>query len=158
MNYLYLGAIHRALPEAKLILVTRAPLDSCFAMYRTLFGEAYPFSYDFEDLARYYGAYAALVSHWRASFGETIYEVVYEDLVKDPARVGADLARHCGLSWNAQALDVQKNAAVSLTASAAQIRRPIYGTSSGRWRAYRAHLEPLIRALRGRGVALPSDA
>jgi len=158
MNYLYLGAIHRALPDAKLILVTRSPLDSCFAMYRTLFGEAYPFSYDFEDLARYYGAYAALMGHWRASFGESIYEVVYEDLVKDPARVGADLARHCGLPWSAQALDVQKNAAISLTASAAQIRRPIYGSSSGRWRHYRAHLEPLIRALRDRGVALPSDA
>jgi len=158
MNYLYLAAIHRALPDSKLILVTRSPLDSCFAMYRTLFGEAYPFSYDFEDLARYYGAYAALVSHWRASFGESIYEVIYEDLVKEPARVGANLARHCGLPWSAQALEVQKNAAVSLTASAAQIRRPIYGSSSGRWRSYRRHLEPLIRALRGRGVALPEDA
>jgi tetratricopeptide (TPR) repeat protein len=158
MNYLYLGAIHRALPDAKLILVTRSPLDSCFAMYRTLFGEAYPFSYDFEDLARYYSAYRALVDHWRASFGESIHEIVYEELVKDPPRLGAALAQHCGLAWSEQAIDVQKSAAVSLTASAAQIRRPIYGSSSGRWRSYRAHLEPLIRALRGRGVALPSDA
>jgi tetratricopeptide (TPR) repeat protein len=158
MNYLYLGAIHRALPDAKLILVTRSPLDSCFAMYRTLFGEAYPFSYDFGDLARYYSAYAALVSHWRASFGASIHEIVYEELVNDPRGIGAALAEHCGLAWSPQAIEVQKNAAVSLTASAAQIRRPIYGTSSGRWRNYRAHLEPLIRALRDRGVALPSDA
>jgi tetratricopeptide (TPR) repeat protein len=158
MNYLYLGAIHRALPESKLILVRRSPLDSCFAMYRTLFGDAYPFSYDFEDLARYYAAYDALVSHWRASFGESIYEVAYEDLVKEPLRVGADLARHCGLAWTAQAVEVQNNAAVSLTASAAQVRRPIYGSSSGRWRSYRPHLEPLVRALRRRGIALPDDA
>jgi tetratricopeptide (TPR) repeat protein len=158
MNYLYLGAIHRALPEAKLILVTRSPLDSCFAMYRTLFGEAYPFSYDFGDLAHYYSAYHALVSHWRASFGESIHEVVYEELVNDPASVGAALAGRCGLAWSAQAIEVQKNAAVSLTASAAQIRRPIYGSSSGRWRNYLAQLEPLIRALRDRRVALPDDA
>jgi tetratricopeptide (TPR) repeat protein len=158
MNYLYLGAIHRALPDAKLILVTRSPLDSCFAMYRTLFGEAYPFSYDFEDLARYYSAYQALVSHWRASFGESIHEIVYEELVNDPPRLGAALAEHCGLAWSPQAIEVQNSAAVSLTASAAQIRRPIYGTSSGRWRSYRAHLKPLIRGLRERGVALPSDA
>jgi hypothetical protein len=158
MNYLYLGAIHRALPESKLILVRRSPLDSCFAMYRTLFGDAYPFSYDFEDLARYYAAYDALVSHWRASFGESLYEVAYEELVKEPLRVGADLARHCGLAWNAQAVEVQNNAAVSLTASAAQVRRPIYGSSSGRWRSYRSHLEPLVRALRRRGIALPDDA
>jgi tetratricopeptide (TPR) repeat protein len=158
MNYLYLGAIHRALPDAKLILITRSPLDSCFAMYRTLFGEAYPFSYDFEDLARYYSAYDALVSHWRASFGESLYEVIYEEFVKDPLRLGAALAQHCGLVWSAQAIEVQKNAAVSLTASAAQIRRPIYGSSSGRWRGYHAHLGPLIRALRARGIALPGDA
>jgi hypothetical protein len=127
-------------------------------MYRTLFGAAYPFSYDFEDLARYYRAYHALVSHWRASFGESIHEIVYEELVNDPPRLGADLAEHCGLAWSAQAIEVQKSAAVSLTASAAQIRRPIYGSSSGRWRSYRTHLEPLTRALRLRGVELPADA
>jgi hypothetical protein len=68
------------------------------------------------------------------------------------------LAQHCGLEWNPQAIEVQKNAAVSLTASAAQIRRPIYGSSSGRWRRYGIHLEPLIRALRRHGVELPADA
>ena len=45
-----------ALPGATPILVTREPVDSCFAMYRTLFGEAYPFTYDFSDLARYFGS------------------------------------------------------------------------------------------------------
>ena len=127
-------------------------------MYRTLFGEAYPFSYDFEDLARYYAAYDALINHWRAAFGASICEVVYEDLVKEPLRAGAALAEHCGLAWSAQAVEVQNNAAVSLTASAAQIRRPIYGSSSGRWRSYRSHLEPLMSALRRRGVALPTEA
>jgi tetratricopeptide (TPR) repeat protein len=158
MNYLYLGAIRRALPEARLVLVRRSPLDSCFAMYRTLFGDAYPFSYEFEELARYYAAYRALIDHWRASFGERIHEVCYEELVREPARTGAALARHCGLAWSERAIDVQTNTAVSLTASAAQIRRPIYGSSSGRWRRYRAHLEPLIRHLRARGVELPEDA
>jgi tetratricopeptide (TPR) repeat protein len=158
MNYLYLGAIHNALPQAKLLLVRRSPLDSCFAMYRTLFGAAYPFSYDFEDLARYYAAYDRLVGHWRERFGETLYEVEYEHLVKNPAHIGAGIAQHCGLDWDAQAIEVHKSASVSLTASAAQIRRPIYGSSSGRWHRYRKHLEPLICALRNRQVELPEDA
>jgi tetratricopeptide (TPR) repeat protein len=157
MNYLYLGAIHRALPDAPLILVTRSPLDSCFAMYRTLFGDGYPFSYDFEELARYYAAYDGLVAHWRRSFGGRIHEVAYESLVKDPSTVGAAIARRCGLAWSNRAIEIQANAAVSLTASAAQVRRPIYGSSSGRWRRYRAHLEPLVSALRRAGVALPAD-
>jgi Flp pilus assembly protein TadD len=158
MNYLYLGAIHRALPNAKLLLVGRSPIDSCFAMYRTLFGAAYPFSYDLEELARYYAAYEHLTRHWLASFPERIHEVCYEDLVREPLTIGADVARYCDLEWNDAAIDVQNNASASLTASASQVRRPIYGSSSGRWRHYRTHLGPLIRALAQRGVALPDDA
>jgi len=158
LNYLYLGAIRHALPEARILLVQRQPLDSCFAMYRTLFGAAYPFSYDFEDLARYYAAYDRLVRHWRESLGNTICQVEYEALVRDPQTVGARVAEYCGLDWTAEALEVQKSATVSFTASAAQIRRPIYGSSSGRWRHYRQHLGPLIDGLRHRGVAVPDEA
>jgi hypothetical protein len=154
MNYLYLGAIHRALPRATLLLVRRAPLDSCFAMYRTLFGAAYPFSYDFDDLARYYAAYDRLIGHWRSIIGCPLQEVVYEELVAEPRRVGATLAGACGLVWTDSAIEVQSNASVSLTASAAQIRRPIYGSSSGRWRHYSTHLRPLVRALRRGGIPL----
>jgi hypothetical protein len=158
MNYLYVGAIHRALPGAKILWVRRSALDSCFAMYRTLFGEAYPFTYQFEELARYFASYDRLMSHWRAALGERVYEVVYEDLVQAPERVGAAVASYCGLNWTAKAIDIAKNTAVSLTASAAQVRRPIYGTSSGRWRHYRRHLESLVAALRRCGVELPQDA
>ena len=152
MNYLYLGAIHRALPGAALLLMQRSPLDSCFAMFRTLFGAAYPFSYDFEDLARYYAAYDRLVSHWKATLGEALYEVSYAALVDQPAQVGGAAARHCGLAWSDDAVDIQKNRAASYTASAAQIRRPIYATSRERWRPYRKHLDPLVEALRRHGV------
>jgi tetratricopeptide (TPR) repeat protein len=158
MNYLYLGAIHRALPGAKLVVVRRDPLDSCFAMYRTLFAAAYPFSYDLQELARYYAAYERLMEHWRQCLGESLFEIRYEELVARPDSVGSQLARYCGVEWDPRALAVERNSGVSLTASAAQVRRPIYGTSSGRWRHYRAALAPLISALRECGVALPADA
>ncbi len=156
LNYLYLGAIHRALPEAKLLLVRRSPLDSCFAMYRTLFAAGYPFSYDLAELGRYYSAYDQLVNHWRAVLGDRMHEIVYEDLVHEPNRVGRAIATHCGLQWSDSAIDIQRNKSVSLTASASQVRRPIYGNSSGRWRYYRRHLEPLIVTLRDHAVPLPT--
>jgi tetratricopeptide (TPR) repeat protein len=155
MNYLYLGAIHRALPQARLVLVSRSPLDACFSMYRTLFGEAYQFTYDFHDLARYYAAYSRLIDHWRDAFGESLHEVLYEELVSDPIRTGAALARSCGLEWRDCAVEVERNANVCLTQSAAQVRRPIYRSSTGHWRHYRTHLEPLIAALRDHGVTVP---
>jgi len=158
MNYLYLGAIHKALPDAALLLMARSPVDSCFAMFRTLFGDAYPFSYDFEDLARYYAAYARLTAHWKRTLGEALHEVRYEELVDRPAEVGAGAVRHCGLAWRAEAIDIQKNTSASYTASAAQIRRPIYTTSRDRWRHYQKHLGPLIDALHRHGIEAPLDS
>jgi tetratricopeptide (TPR) repeat protein len=157
-NYLYVGAIRRALPAAKILMVRRSPLDSCFAMYRALFGDAYPFSYDTEELARYYAAYHKLMNHWISVCGDALHEVPYEDLAREPERVGAALAQFCGLEWDAGAVAIESNQSVSLTASAVQVRRPIYGSSSGRWRHYRRHLTPLIAALRRHGVDLPQDA
>jgi tetratricopeptide (TPR) repeat protein len=154
LNYLHLGAIHRALPQARIVLVNREPLDCCFAMYRTLFGDAYPFTYRFEDLARYYAAYSGLMAHWRGAFGESIHEVHYQELVADPRGIGEALAQACGLEWLDAAVEVERNAAVCLTQSAAQVRRPIYRSSAGSWRHYRSQLEPLIAALRGCGMNL----
>ncbi|MGB6486692.1 MAG: sulfotransferase [Steroidobacteraceae bacterium] len=154
LNYLYLGAIHRALPQARLVLVSRSTLDVCFAMYCTLFGEAYPFSYDFRELARYYAAYSRLIAHWRDAFGESIHDVQYEELVSDPVRVGASVARFCGLEWRDAAVQVERNTAVCLTQSSAQVRRPIHRASTARWRHYRTQLEPLIETLRHHGVKL----
>lgn len=147
LNYLYVGAIRRALPGARILLVSRAPLDSCFAMYRTLFAAGYPFSYDQQDLGRYYAAYERLMSHWRATLGESLHEIHYGELVAQPRSIGAGVAAYCGLKWNDAAVDIQNNKSVSLTASASQVRRPIYGSSSGRWRRYQRHLGELIAAL-----------
>jgi tetratricopeptide (TPR) repeat protein len=151
-NSLYVGAIHRALPQARIILVRRPAADSCFAMFRTLFASGYPFSYDLVELARYFAAHERLMQHWRGSLGEALYEVSYDELVRAPTVYGPNLAEYCKLSWDERALQVENNATASLTASAAQVRRPIYGTSSGRWRHYQSHLAPLLAALREQGL------
>jgi hypothetical protein len=96
-----------------------------------------------------------MIAHWRASLGEDLFEVRYRELVAAPNRVGAAVAAHCGLTWSDAAVDIQQNRSVSLTASAAQVRRPIYGSSSGRWRRYERHLGELIAVLREQ--AMPSS-
>ncbi len=152
-NYLYLGAIHRALPEAKILSLRRSPCDSCFAMYRTLLA-AYPFSYDLEDLARYFAAYSRLMTHWRGALGASLCEVSYEDLVAQPEAVGARVAAYCGLRWAPAVTRVENNEGACFTASASQVRRPIYTSSVGRWRHYRRHLEPLTRRLGELGIPI----
>ncbi len=153
-NYLYIGAILRAFPRAPIVWVRRDPVDSCFAMFRTLFGAAYPFSYDFGELARYYAAYDRLMHHWTTLFGERLICVDYENLVADPAAIAPSLAERCGLGWDDAALDIAQNSTASLTASAAQVRGGIYTSSSGIWRSYGAHLSPLKEHLIANGIAV----
>lgn len=143
LNGLYLGAILRAFPDAAIIWLRRDPLDSCFAMYRTLFAAGYPFSYDFSDLARYVRAWQRLMAHWAALYPHHVLAVDYEALVGDPAGQGARMAAHCGLEWDPAALDIAGNRAVSLTASASQVREPIHTRSAGVWRHYAEGLAPL---------------
>lgn len=155
-NYLYVGAILNALPRAPIVWVRRDPIDSCFAMFRTLFGAAYPFSYDFDELARYYAAYDRLMRHWTELFGRRLICVDYEDLVADPAAIAPALAERCGLRWSDTALDIAQNRTASLTASAAQVREGIYTGSSGIWRSYAAHLAPLKEGLIANGITVSS--
>ena len=154
LNYLYAGLISRALPGAKLVLLERHPVDACFAMYRTQFVGIYPFSYDLNDLAEYYLAYARLVDHWKRTLGARLYCVCYEDLVARQEEETCALIKYCGLHWEDACLDFHRNAAPSSTASAVQVRQPIYSSSIGRWKHFEEELEPLISALKAGGVDL----
>lgn len=156
LNVLYFGLIHRALPEARLIHVRRHPLDVCLAMFKTLFRMGYPFSYDLDDLARYYLAYDALMAHWRAVLpAGRFLEVDYESLVADQSGISRALLAHAGLEWEDACLQFHANPAPSATASAAQVRQPIYHRAVGRWQHYAEGLAPLAERLVAAGIDVP---
>ncbi|HNP36692.1 MAG TPA: sulfotransferase [Woeseiaceae bacterium] len=151
-NYLYVGLMQRALPGARFIHLQRHPLDSCLAMYRTLFRMGYPFSYDLTDLAEYYIAYDRLMQHWHAVYPGLILDVSYEELVDAQERVSRDIISHCQLGWEAACLSFEKNSAPVATASAAQVRKPMYRDALARWRHYENQLEPLKQRLEDAGI------
>ena len=154
LNYLYVGLIHLALPNARIIHIQRNPMDSCYGMYRTLFRAGYPFSYDFDDLARYYIAYLKLMEHWRAVSPKAVLDINYEDLVNDQEGISKDIIGCCGLDWEPACLDFHKNASAVATASSAQVRRPVYRDALQRWRRYENELQPLTEKLREAGIAV----
>jgi Tfp pilus assembly protein PilF len=153
LNYLYAGLIHVALPKARFVLIRRHPVDSCYAMYKTLFAAAYPFSYDLLDLARYYVAWDRLMRHWEEIIGKAWLSVSYEDLVANQDPVSRHIVEHCGLQWEARCLTFHKNPQPVATASAVQVRQPLYSSSVGKWRAYARQLQPLADHLEGHGIA-----
>jgi hypothetical protein len=147
LNYLYTGTISRALPNARLIVLAREPTDTCYAMYKTLFTNAYPFSYDLIDLAHYYVAWHALIRHWQTVLGERLLTVQYEDLVANQETVTRRILAHCGLPWEPACLQFHTRQRVVTTASAIQVRRPLNADSVGRWRHFRQQLLPLTSHL-----------
>jgi tetratricopeptide (TPR) repeat protein len=154
LNYLYCGLIRRALPNAKLVHLTRHPMAVCYAMYKTLFKDGYPFSYNLEEIASYYLAYWRLMAHWRDTLPGAILDLSYEALIADQLGETRRLLEFCGLDWQEACAQFDANPAASTTASAAQIRRPIYDSSLSQWRHYEKQLAPLRRRLEAGGVQI----
>ncbi|HEY2678084.1 MAG TPA: sulfotransferase [Steroidobacteraceae bacterium] len=151
LNYLYCGLIGRALPSAKIVHVTRQPMAICYAMYKTLFEDGYPFSYDLKEIGRYYIAYRRLMDHWHATLQSSMYTVNYESLVADQRAETLKLLEFCGLDWQDACMDFHRNASATTTASAVQVRQPLYDSSVDQWRHYAAPLAQLNDQLRAAG-------
>lgn len=154
LNFLYVGLIAASLPNATIIHIHRNPMDSCFAMYKRLFHNAYPFSYALDELAKYYAAYQRLMSHWRQVLPGRMVEVAYEDLVDDAETTLADVLNRIGLPFEPACLEFHRNASASTTASASQVRQKVYRSSVEKWRHYEAELAPLRDALVREGVQI----
>jgi len=152
LNYLYVGLIHLALPNATIINLRRDPMDTCYAIYKQLFVDAYPFSYNLEELAKYYVAYHRLMEHWHSVLPGVIHTVNYEALVDDVEAKTRQLLDVCRLDWQPQCLRFYENREASVTASTAQIRRPVYKSSIGKWRDYSKQLHPVAEILEEAGI------
>jgi len=152
LNYLYVGLIHLAMPNATIINLQRDPMDTCYAIYKQLFVDAYPFSYDLEELARYFVAYHRLMQHWNEVLPGVIHTIQYEELVDDIEDKTRQMLGACNLDWQAQCLKFYENKEASTTASTAQIRRPVYKSSVGKWKDYEEYLQPAVEILQRAGV------
>jgi tetratricopeptide (TPR) repeat protein len=148
-NYLYAGLIHIALPNARILHIRRDPVDTCLSCFSQLFSEGHAYSYDLAELGRRYKAYARLMDHWRSVLPPgAMLEIRYEELVGDFEAQARRIIDYCGLPWDPACLAFHKIDRPVRTASASQVRRPIYGSAVGRSAPYREMLQPLIGALR----------
>jgi hypothetical protein len=152
LNFLYLGLICKALPDAQIIHVTRSPMDTCFAIFKTLFKGAYPWSYDLLELADYYIAYHRLMQHWMDSLPHRIHEVRYETLTTDQRSVTEALLDASGLQWDESCMAFHELPTASTTASAIQVREPMYTRSIDKWRHYEEALHPVYQRLKQAGI------
>jgi tetratricopeptide (TPR) repeat protein len=147
-NFLFAGLIHLSLPNATIIHTVRDPVDTCLSCFSKLFTGELNYTYDLAELGRYYRQYQLLMAHWKRVLpAGRICDVSYEELVEDVEGQARRLVAHCGLEWDPRCLSFQENDRPVRTASATQVRQPVYKSAVGRWRPYRAFLEPLLQEL-----------
>jgi tetratricopeptide (TPR) repeat protein len=151
LNFFYVGLIHRALPNARIIALRRGAMDSCLSNFRQLFATQYSYynyTFDLEDTAWFYRQFDNLMSHWRGTLPQGRFmEVQYEDIVFDQENQTRRLLEFCGLDWEEACMNFHENAAPVATASSVQVRQPLYSGSIGRWKKYGDKLEGLKSAL-----------
>ena len=150
-NYLFVGLIHLALPNARIIHTVRDPTDTCLSCFSRLFsGDRHSYTYDLAELGRYYRRYQKLMAHWRSVLPHGRFlEVRYEDVVADLNGQARRLVAHCGLGWDEHCLSFHSTDRPVRTASARQVRQPIYRSAVGHAHAYEEFLSPLKEALEG---------
>lgn len=151
LNILNAGLIHRALPDARIIVLRRGAMDSCLSNYRQLFSTGhsyYNYSFDLLDTARYFQAFDDLVRHWAAHLPtDRFLQIRYEEIVFDQEAQTRRLLDFCGLDWDDRCLRFHENDAPVSTASSVQVRQPLYSGSIGRWTRYGDRVEGLRTAL-----------
>ncbi len=153
MNYFFIGLIGRALPDARFIHSVRNSMDTCFSVYKQTFGKHfYQYSYDLENTAQHYLLYRELMAFWHEFFPGRILDVHYELLVEQPEDEIRRILDFCDLDWEVNCLNFHKNKTVVDTASASQVRQPLYNTSVQKWRHYEKELQPVKDILIAAGV------
>ena len=153
-NYLYLPLILKALPKAKVIHLTRNPMDACFASFKQLFADAYTHSYDQAEMARHHARYYHLMALWRERFAGRFFDIAYEDTARDLEPNARALIEFLELPWEDACLHFHEQEAPVTTASAVQVREPAHTRSIGRWRRYEKQLGLTRKTLQEQGVSI----
>jgi tetratricopeptide (TPR) repeat protein len=146
-NFSHVGLIHAILPRAIIIDARRHPMDCCLSTFKQHFAEGQTFSYDLEDLGRYYRCYLSLMDHWDRMLPGKIVHVQYEELVHEPETNIRRLLEACALPFEEACLAFHQTRRSVRTASAEQVRQPMYTSSVGYWRDFEQELQPLREAL-----------
>ncbi len=145
-NFLNLGLIHAALPNARIIHMRRNPIDTCLSIYFQNFGATHSYANDLDDLAHYYTEYLRIMDYWRSILPEeAVMDVSYEDLIDDPEAWGRKLLAFIGLPWDPRCMDFDLTSRTVTSSSKWQVRQKISKSSAGRWRNYATFVGPLLR-------------
>ena len=149
LNFQYIGFILASFPDAKIVHLKRDPIATCWSNYRCSFtSRSNGYSYNFDDLIKFYSLYEDIMGFWNNIYPNTIYEQSYEELTENQEKETRKLLKYCDLEWDENCLNFHNNKRGVQTASTIQVRKKMYQGSSEDWKKYWTYLQPLIDGLR----------
>lgn len=146
-NFLHIGLIRLILPNAKIIDARRSPMACCFSGFKQLFAEGQDFSYNLEDIGRYYQAYLKLMAHWDNVLPGFVLTVNHEDVVDDLEKQVRRMLDFCDLPFEQSCIDFHKTKRNIKTPSSEQVRQPIYKSATEQWQHFEQYLSPLKKII-----------
>jgi tetratricopeptide (TPR) repeat protein len=144
-NFVHIGLIKLILPKAKIIDARRNPMDTCFSCFKQYFAKGQHFTYDLDDIARYYKDYIRLMDYWKKLFPNEIFTINYEQIIKNPNERISDLLEFCNVEFEDNCLNFHKSKRPVKTASSEQVRQPMYKTGINYWKNYSNNLDILLK-------------
>lgn len=146
-NAHHVGMIGLMLPQAKVIYCQRDPLDTCVSIYKHLFFGHHPYAYDQKEVAEHFLLQDDLMQHWKQLMPDFIYDFNYESLVENPEEQIRQLLTFCGLEWQDSCLAFHRSDRTVRTASAMQVRQPLYKDAMQSWKRYADYITPMMDVL-----------
>ena len=144
-NFVHIGLIKLILPKAKIIDARRNPMDTCFSCFKQYFAKGQHFTYDLDDIARYYKDYVRLMDYWKKLFPEEIFTIHYEQVIDNPNDRIRDLLEFCNVKFEDNCINFHKSKRPVKTASSEQVRQPMYKTGLDYWKNYSNYLDTLLK-------------
>ena len=142
-----LGLISRVLPGSRVIHALRDPRDCCLSAYFQNFGTNVPYSRDLTQLGQHYLAHRQMIEYWKQKLELPVFTNVYEEFVSDSEKHTRAMLGFLDLEFDDACLRFHEAKDHVHTASATQVRKPVYQNRTQRWKNYERHLGPLLEAL-----------
>ena len=147
-NFLYVGLIFAAFPDAKVIHVKRDPAATCWSNYKHYFiDNDLGYCYDLDDTVTYFGLYTDLMQFWLGHYGDRIYNLNYDNLTINQDDETRKLIEYLELEWENDCLSPQHNKRSVRTVSQQQVRQKVYQGSSQQWRKFEPYLNGALDQL-----------
>ena len=144
-NFPHIGLIKMILPNAKIIDARRNPMDGCFSCFKQYFAKGQHFTYDLDDIARYYKDYLRLMDFWNKFFPGSIHTVLYEDVINNSEEEVRKMLNYLQLPFEESCMDFYKSSRPVKTASSEQVRQPIYKSALNYWKNFENDLSALSK-------------